>query len=1458
MLRRAPLIAFLLASGLGLPGARGAPVPPRPESPDRILFTNLTEADGLSAGAIRGILQDRQGFIWIATPNGLDRYDGYETVHYRHDPADPNTISGNDITAIFKDTRGQLWIGTRERGLNHFDTFSEKMVRHRHDPSDPESLSHDTITSICQDGRGGLWIGTHNGLNRFDFRSGTFERFTGVPGYAGALTSDVITSLFTDRHSRLWIGTAGGGLLRFDPESRAFIPFWDPGVAIGPITENPDGLLWVGTQGQGLTLIDPGSGAARTLTHDPETRGGLPSHDVRSVLCDSFGMLWAGTARGLSRLDPATETLTTFRHHPHDPSTLSHDDVTWIFEDKKNVLWVGTSRGGISRFHLERRWFPHYRFAADGPSRLGRDALWGMCQDAKGIVWMGSESGLNRFDPATGELVAWPLKLAGEDLAEPYIRTLFEDRRQRLWLGTVGGGLLRLEPDRTQLTVFRHHPDDPSTLPDNTVNAIAEDRDGTLWVAAQDEGLCRFDESENRFISPGIASGGEALPGTSRSITVIQPAPGSDRLWLGTLGGGLFAFDSRSFHTTHYRSLPGVTEALSSSHIAVIQPGPGESLWIGTIGGGLDRFDPATGEITHYLSQGSGLPQREIHGIIPLSDGVVWVSTEDGLARFDSVKASARFFDLADGLQGERFHSRSVHAGRDGRLYFGGANGFNHIDPSNLPHERHPQRAVLSGLELFGERVLPAPGGVLDRPLALTDVLRLPFDPRSRIGLSFATLDYAMPHNSRFRYRLEGLDDSWNPCGAERKATYAGLASGDYTFLVQASLDGEHWNEDSARLQIRITPPWHATSWARSLFAALALGLFFGVLDIRTRIVSEKARRRQAELERDRNRAETALARQLQHAMLLGQTNRNFRHNINGGEVFEKTLHHLGTHFGIDRCHIHSYSTDPAPHAELLAEYAAEGLASIRGAGFLEATAPLVVRIVAADNAIVSTDVHADFAHRRIRDEMATTQTRSFAAVRTSHLDRPNGFIILESCRKPRLWEDDEMQLLEAVAGQIGIAIAHLELTQREEEQRRELESAKREAEIANQAKSDFLAKITHELRTPLNSIIGFSRMIHEDDATTGTQRELINIVNSSGEHLLDIINDILEMSKIEAGREELIPERFDLRDLLASVAAMLRPRAEAQELILDLEVTEPIPRSILADKGKIRQILTNLLGNSLKFTQAGSVTLSVTAGEGRKRKDLGASDPLRGPIRPLTLHFEVRDTGKGISEEELPTLFEKFVQTDSGRVSHQGTGLGLAISRSFVELMGGSISARSCVGIGTTFAFDIHCHEVLEEAPRDATARISRRPRRLAPGQEEILILGADDQPMNRLLAVRLLEKAGFTIQEAENGAIALEKWRAWRPHLILMDEEMPLMRGREATAAILEEAGDHPPVIIALTAYALEDARLAALQAGSKDFLAKPFTHEALFEVIARHLDIRYLDQDELPGLPNSRLHA
>jgi Signal transduction histidine kinase len=460
-----------------------------------------------------------------------------------------------------------------------------------------------------------------------------------------------------------------------------------------------------------------------------------------------------------------------------------------------------------------------------------------------------------------------------------------------------------------------------------------------------------------------------------------------------------------------------------------------------------------------------------------------------------------------------------------------------------------------------------------------------------------------------------------------------------------------------------------------------------------------------------------------------------------------------------------------------------------------------------------------------------------------------------------RQWKQIEIEMVVQIASQLGVAVHQAQLFTKIQEQTEELKIAKKSAELANAAKSEFLANMSHELRTPLNAILGFAQIMKKDDSLLLEHRKHIEIINRSGEHLLDLINDVLELSKIEAGKTILSETGFNLLILLDNIKDMLRLKAESKGLLFQFYVSNTVPQYIITDERKLRQILANLLGNAIKFTQKGSIKLRVSAefkpqpeanidGQSSDDNDLFSPFNFSSVLEDLqqeqkiNIKFEIEDTGAGISPEELPLLFEAFTQTEVGRQSGQGTGLGLPISRHFVQLMGGDIQVESIPEQGSIFTFEIQA-KIDTETPI-SPGKNYQQIIHLAPNQNPARILIVDDDSDHRSLLVKMLNRIGFEVQEASNGQEALNLWQSWQPDLICLDMQLPILDGFATARQIRSQEQQKSIPILAITASVFDRDRQSISVSGCNDWISKPFKEEVLFQKIKEHLGVEYVYQE------------
>ena len=629
-----------------------------------------------------------------------------------------------------------------------------------------------------------------------------------------------------------------------------------------------------------------------------------------------------------------------------------------------------------------------------------------------------------------------------------------------------------------------------------------------------------------------------------------------------------------------------------------------------------------------------------------------------------------------------------------------------------------------------------------------------------------------------------------------------------------------------------------------------------------------------------RKQAEAALQQQLKRELLVDAIQERIRSSLNLEEVLKMAVEEVRKFLSNDRTVIYRFNPDWSGFVAV--ESVAGGVMPIWGIDindpcFREGYVSVYEQghIRAIDNIYTAgiSECHINL--------LSQFKIKANLVVPILQGEKLWGLLIAHHCRSQRQWHSSEIESLKQISVQLAIAIQQctlFEQAQTEISDRKFAEAALQKAVViadaANLAKSEFLSSMSHELRTPLNAILGFSQVMVRDSSLNNQHQQHLEIINRAGEHLLSLINDILEISKIEAGRSQLNESSFNLIRLLETLEEMFRLKAESKKLQLIFEWADGVPHFVNGDEGKLRQILINLLGNAIKFTETGSVTLRVKlkaedqgsstfslavktaefTGTQTKPADAGCDQSAQADfdcvdansIRPvfLRLQFEIEDTGPGIAAEEINKLFEAFEQTKTGRKSQEGTGLGLPISRKFVQMMGGDITVSSIPDLGSKFAFDI---EIRLAVPTDVKMlKSQKKVIGLEPNQPEYRMLVVDDRADNCLVIERLLSPLGILVREARNGEEAIAVWEDWQPHLIWMDMQMPVMNGYEATRKIKAHPLGKQTVIVALTASAFEAERQTILAAGCDDFMRKPFEAKILFAKIETLLGVRYIYEE------------
>ncbi len=873
-----------------------------------LMFQVVGSEQGLSGSTVTDILQDRQGFLWVATDDGAARYDGKEFRVYRHVSGDAQSISHNDIRALYEDSAGNMWIGT-SGGLNRFDRKQERfiryalrddensetrpvvtdiaegeagqlwigtsdglyrlepdsgdVVRYRHDPENPQSISNNQVYTVCVDHAGTLWVGTKAGLNVYHAGIDQFLQYRHDADDAHSLPSDEVFVLYEDHAHALWIGTPDG-LGRFDADMQEFQTFRhdpDDPDSLGEnrvlaLYEDRADLLWVGTEGGGLNVFDRDQ--QRFVRHRADTMrsNGLSSNFISALFEDRAGNLWIGSyGGGLYKLHRESVKFLHYSYAPYASVSLSHAAVSAIMQDSRQNLWVGTYGGGITVIDWDAnpRTTRYYRHNPDDPRSLSHDTIWAIIQDHDGVIWIGTE----------------------------------------------GGGLNRFIPETDDFTQYRFNPSDPYSLNSDAVSAIYEDRQGLLWIGTMGGGLNWFDRTTGRFYHSLPTPDAPDSAVTLHSISAIAEDRAGN-LWVGTFGGGVSVLNRKTERFTHYQQQPDQVGSFSNNTVWSIYEDRQGVVWIGT-SGGLNKFDSKHHSFTQYRKI-DGLPSDVIMGIVADTAENLWLSTDHGLGLFNPQTTECKIYDQRDGLLGDKFSPKTAIANEHGELFFGGEHGLNAFFPQTLRDNPHVPSIVITDFQLFNQSIRPGEtcyipskkmgGQVVQKALASplqaaiteTQKIVLPYNA-DVFQFSFAALDFSLPEKNQYAYMMDGFDREWIYAGARNTVQYTSLPAGRYTFRVKGSNNDGLWNDEGTSIDIQILPPLWGTWFFRFLLvAALAGGYIMRVhkikqvrkilevkVDERTRELRANMRRLEDEI-LERQHAENALKKSEEYNRVLIET----------------------------------------------------------------------------------------------------------------------------------------------------------------------------------------------------------------------------------------------------------------------------------------------------------------------------------------------------------------------------------------------------------------------------------------------------------------------------------------------------------------------------------------------------------------------------------------------------------
>ncbi len=1259
----------------------------------QIHFEYLTADNGLSDNGIFTIYRDSEDYIWIGTTdNGLNKYDGNKVSIYKNNNNQPGTIGNNSIRYIFEDSRNNLWIGTND-GLNLYKPRTESFTVFKHNFTDSIGRNSNFVKCIFEDSKGNLWIAYDNGIGlcKWDYEKKSFIHYQINNDY----NVNSITSIQEDSKGNLWIASRGPGIFRFRPETGDFIAYNDPAIDFGKnhrkkICIDQNDKIWIGSLGKGLYSFNPSTGKFKHFRSNNGNKS-LNSQLVTDVIQkDGHHLLIATDQGGINIFNMDSNTFKYIVQAEKIKHGLNSNGILCLYQDKEGILWVGTSRGGINYFNPKQYKFKLFDHNDNNPNSLSFNIVGCFYEDSEGLIWIGTDGGgVNVYDPESGNFTIYK-----HDPSNPYsisgdvIRSISEDRDNDIWIATWDAGLNRYNKKTGKFYHYFSDKKDPSGISSNTIWYIKIDHQNNIWLADYHDlfGVEVFHKKKG-VIERFSANPDNPRALSSNNVRLIYEDL-QHNIWFCT-DNGINLYDSITGSFTVYNNFP-------DNNIRAFCRDKEGKLWAGSMYKGLFLFKQ-DGTIVKIYDEDNGLPDNTIHAIVEDNHRNLWISTNNGISRFDQKEQKFKNYFKSDGLQGNIFFQQSFLKTRNGKMYFGGYNGFNSFHPDSINENDYIPKVHITDFKLFN---MPVPFGTPESPLqshiSRTNEITLSWR-ESVFSFEFNAINYTSPQKNVYAYKMEGFEKDWNYTGASRRyVTYTNLDPGEYIFHVKASNNDGIWNETGTSIKITILPPWWKTWLFRILVVCNILSFIVFLFKYKTYQLRKQKK-------------------------LLFDT------------VKERT--------------------------QQLEE---------------------------------------------VNCELEERQERIFMQNEELNVQKEN---LLEINRTL----EDQAKQIEYQNIELNHHRNHLEKLI--EERTADLIVAMKKAEESNRLKSAFLYNMSHEIRTPMNAIIGFTSLLNEPDLPEKERSELIYYIRKNSEALLVLINDILEMSQIQANQLVINNQEVNIIEIIVELfmTFQLQTKPKGLQLIIDAGTfNDTLLCSV--DPIRFKQVLSNLITNAIKFTEKGFVKFGISA----QAEDI--------------LTFYVKDSGIGIPKEVGNSIFERFLKVESTKKRFfEGVGLGLSICYSLVKAMGGEIWYESEIEKGTTFYFTIPYKgkKFVKKTVIKGTDIYK------IPDLEGKQILIVEDEETNYRLLALYLAKTKANITWAKNGQEALNYVKASDDfNLILMDLKLPELDGIEATKLIRQIKPNQ--LIVAQTAFSQEEKKAEFSKCRFNGYLVKPITKENLMKIL------------------------